>query len=77
MMDLKKDLVKPIATGVAVLLLAFIIAWIFGAIGLPPFHAIAVNVTAPGIVGLLAVCWGVGYAVPRIPQFVDNVLKNL
>jgi len=77
MMDLKKNLVKPIAIGIAVLVPVLILQWLLGAVGFAPFGALAVNSSIQGILGLIATLWGVGYAVPKIPQFVDNVLKNL
>jgi len=76
-MDVKKDVVEPIATGIAVLALVAILQWTLNAVGFAPFAAIAIHMSVQGIIGLTASLWVVGKLVNKIPSFVENLLKNI
>ena len=76
-MDVKKDVVEPIATGIAVLALVAVLQWILDAVGFAPFASIAVHVSVQGVIGLTASLWVVGKLVNKIPSFVENLLKNI
>jgi hypothetical protein len=75
--DIKEDVIKPIATGVAVFIPIQIIAWILELIGLAPFIGGATLNTAPqGIAGLGVLLWGTGKFVPKIPELIEGLMKK-
>lgn len=76
-MDIKKDVIEPIAAGITVLALLAILQWILTLFGLAPFNAIAIVWTVPGFVGLVVVLWVVGKLLNRIRSFVEGLLKSL
>jgi len=82
-MDVKDAILKPMATGAAIYVCISIVAWLLDLVGFNPFvvSGATFNLTAQGIVGLLAFFWAVGWivdqAAPKIVKFMDSLLKPL
>jgi len=77
-MELKKDVVEPIAIGTIATAILMVLDWLLGALGFTPFTAFIANLASlPGILGLLASTWILGYSIPKIPKLVQDVLKAI
>jgi len=50
----------PLIAGIATIVPFYIVQWILGQIGFPPFSYMIVNMSVPGIIGWIALLWSVG-----------------
>jgi len=75
-MEVKKDVVEPIVNGTIATAILMILDWILGALGFDPFTSFITNlVSLPGILGLIASMWILGYSIPKVPKWVTDLLQ--
>jgi len=75
-MEVKKDVVEPIVNGTIATAILMVLDWILTLLGFAPFTAFVVNLASgPGILGLIASMWVLGYSIPEILKAVEDLLK--